>query len=337
MDGDFDGWWFWILDSWWRFFRFRRQPKMLPMIPRSRLWLNMCGSKLFKKPLHPSLLGDPRWSAGCIKGWRDICFELKERVGCYLEIFQAESMHGRTGMELSQKIIQKICLFQSWRMSSRKSRFFELVIFFGFVWKASFWSLFQQHFLEELWRNGMERHFLGWALGKRQQESFLEDRLEVPWDEVWISWNSIASSQTPCGNVNADLLIFIWFWYEFFFWIGQKQMANIWGFENFLKVFFRNMVSTLWSMLLRKPSNQKRAKKTGFAIQFPFFGWFSTSPLKWWEFTFLMFLEEIYQPLRKSCRDFALRWTLWRLLLWGCGHWPSGYQRFMNWQNVLGA
>ena len=47
-----------------------------------------------------------------------------------------ESMHGRTGMELSHKILQKICLFQSWRMSSRKSRFFELVIFFWFCLKG---------------------------------------------------------------------------------------------------------------------------------------------------------------------------------------------------------
>ena len=57
----------------------------------------------------------------------------------------------------------------------------------------------------------MERHFLVWALRKEQQESFLAERkrLEVPWDEVWISCISIDSSQTPCGNVNADLLIFI--------------------------------------------------------------------------------------------------------------------------------
>ena len=160
--------------------------------------------------------------------------------------------------------------------------------FFGFVWKASFCSLFQQHFLEELWRNGMERHFLVWALRKKQQESFLAERkrLEVPWDEVWISWNSIDSSQTPFGNVNAYLLIFIWFWYEFLIWMGQKQMANIWGFEIFLKVFFRNMVSTLWSMLVRKPSNQKRAKNGVCKKTFSFFWGFSTSPLKWWEFTF---------------------------------------------------
>ena len=56
----------------------------------------------------------------------------------------------------------------------------------------------------------MERHFLVWALGKRQQESFLADRkrLEVPWDELG-SLEIPYSSQTPCGNVNADLLIFI--------------------------------------------------------------------------------------------------------------------------------
>ena len=155
MDGDCDGWWFWILDSWWRFFSFRRQPKMLPMIPRSRLCLNMCGSKLFKKPLHPSVLGDPRWSAGCIKGWWDICFELKERVESYFEICRPtspESMHGRTGMELSHKILQQICLFQSWRMSSPKVDFLNLPFFWfclkGFILQP-FSTAFSWRTLEE--------------------------------------------------------------------------------------------------------------------------------------------------------------------------------------------
>ena len=27
IDGDFDGWWFWIIDSWWRCFSFQKAAK----------------------------------------------------------------------------------------------------------------------------------------------------------------------------------------------------------------------------------------------------------------------------------------------------------------------
>ena len=247
---------------------------MLPMIPRSRLWLNMCGSKLFKKPLHPNLLGDPRWSAGCIKGWWDIRFELKERVESYFEIagqLLPNLCTGGQGWSFPTKFFNKSvsskvegCRVQtliSWTCN-----------FFGFVWKASFCSLFQQHFLEELWRNGMERHFLVWALGKKQQESFLAERkrLEVPWDEVWISWNSIDSSQTPFGNVHAYLLIFVWFSYEFLIW----KAKNKWPTSEVSKFSWRFSSGTWYQLFGRCWCGNlptKNVRKTGFAIKFSFF------------------------------------------------------------------
>ena len=148
MVGDFE----YIIDSWWRYdqlviFQLPEAAKDAADDSEVEALAQHVWLQATKKPSHPSVLY--RWSQ---MEWRGL--RLVRRVESYFEHFPGQ-LHpnlctGGQGWRFQPKKSSKDLSLPKLKDVKSKKSIFWTCHFFGFVWKASFCSLFQQHFLEEL-------------------------------------------------------------------------------------------------------------------------------------------------------------------------------------------